>query len=352
MGYTPAPAGSRLFLDFTRDQFCEKVLDRSGMCGEPAVLGGVTPIWKPDGLQFASSNCVLKNNSNIDIVSASPQKPVIWWFDMQLKNPTSYGWFFRKAFESNSIPSQYGAYMATDQYIQVRVNASSASIDIVSPVFRRKERFFLSVFWNGEKIYGYINGKLLAQNTLVTTIPSGGDLTIGMKDPAEAGEIIIDGSEVYVSYLDTGNHYSYVTSILTEAKTDGYFVEENTDKPYTKLTSTSQDTRGIRITSDTSVRITIEKSKVDTMEGSDILARFKAYLNQCPILLKYELSTFPAYFNGLVAQCGITVGASIAELHEWHRKYKTGNLQNTSIVAMQSETLPDGALDSTIMLKR
>ena len=40
MGYTPAPPGSRLFLDFTRDQFCEKSLDRSGMCGEPAILQG------------------------------------------------------------------------------------------------------------------------------------------------------------------------------------------------------------------------------------------------------------------------------------------------------------------------
>ena len=53
----------------------------------------------------------------------------------------------------------------------------------------------------------------------------------------------------------------------------------------------------------------------------------------------------PAYFDGNIFQCGITVGASIAELHEWYRKYhNTGN--HTSIVAMQNETLPDGALDS------
>ncbi len=182
MFYTPAPPGSRLFLDFTRDQFCGKVLDRSGMCGEPAVISGSTA-WIPDGLQFSGGYAKVENNYNIDILGASPQKPVIWWLDMQLKNPTSYGWFFRKAFESNSIPSQYGAFMATDQYIQVRVNASSSSIDIVSPVFRRKEQFLLAIYWNGEKIYGYINGKLLTQNTLVTTIPSGGYLCIGSRDP-------------------------------------------------------------------------------------------------------------------------------------------------------------------------
>ena len=245
MGYTHAPPGSRLFLDFTRDQFCGKVLDRSGMCGEPAVLGGVPPIWKPDGLQFASSNCVLKNNSNIDIVSASQLRPVIWWFDMQLIEPRVNGWFFRKAFEPNSIASQYGFYMADSSYIQVSVNGASANLDITSNVYSKKERFFLSVFWDGEKIYGYINGKLLAQNTLVTTIPSGGYLCVGSRDP--------DSS---------------------------------------------------------------------------------------------------SYFDGNIFQCGITVGASIAELHEWYRKWhKTGNL-HTSVVAMQSETLPDSALDSTIMLKR
>lgn len=237
MYYTPAPPGSRLFLDFTRDQFCGKVLDRSGMCGEPAVISGTTA-WIPDGLRFSGGYAKVENNNNIDILGASPQKPVCWWFDMQLVNPQTSGWFFRKAFESNSIPSQYGAYMSTNQYIQVRVNSSSSSIDIVSPVFRRKERFFLAVFWDGEKIYGYLNGKLLAQNTLVTTIPSGGYLCIGSRDP--------DSS---------------------------------------------------------------------------------------------------SYFDGNIFQCGITVGASIAELHEWYRKWrKTGNLQNT--MAMQSGTLPDSTLGS------
>ncbi len=180
--YINPPPGSRLFLDFTRDQFCEKSLDRSGMCGEPAVIRGSTA-WTPDGLQFSGGYAKVENNDNIDILSASPQKPVCWWFDMQLVNPQTYGWFFRKAFESNSIPSQYGAFMASSSYIQVRVNSESANLDITSNVYSRKERFFLAVFWDGEKIYGYINGKLLAQNTLVTTIPSGGYLCIGSRDP-------------------------------------------------------------------------------------------------------------------------------------------------------------------------
>lgn len=327
MFYTPAPPGSRLFLDFTRDQFCGKVLDRSGMCGEPAVLGGVPPIWKPDGLQFAASNCVIKNNSNIDIVSASPQKPVIWWFDMQLKNPTTYGWFFRKAFEPNSIPSQYGAYMATDQYIQVRVNASSASINIISPVFRRKEQFLLAIYWDGEKIKGYINEKLLAQNTLVTTIPSGGDLTIGMRDPAEAGEIVIDGNANWYSLITSSNCYSYTATVFSNAKRDGYFVESNNDQPYNNLSIiVVGDVRGLKLATETNVRVKVEKNKIDSMLGNDTLEKFKNYLNAHPITLKYETSDMPSYFSGNIFQCGITVGASIAELHEWYRKYKTGNL--------------------------
>ena len=219
MFYTPAPPGSRLFLDFTRDQFCGKVLDRSGMCGEPAVLGGIPPIWMPDGLRFSGGYAKVENNNNIDILGASPQKPVCWWFDMQLVNPQTHGWFFRKSFEPNSISSQYGFYMSTSSYIQVRINSSSLTLSISSNVYSKKERFFLAVFWDGEKIYGYLNGKLLAQNTLVTTIPSGGYLCIGSRDP--------DSS---------------------------------------------------------------------------------------------------SFFDGNIFQCGITVGASVSELHEWYRKYKTGNL--------------------------
>lgn len=351
MYYTPAPPGSRLFLDFTRDQFCGKSLDRSGMCGEPAVLGGFPPIWKPSGLQFAASNCVIKNNSNIDIVSATQFRPVIWWFDMQLREPRATGWFFRKAFEPNSISSQYGFYMADASYIQVRVNGSSANLDISSNVYSRKERFFLAVFWDGEKIKGYINEKMLAQNTLVTTIPSGGDLTIGMRDPAEAGEKVIDGNARWYSLITSGNCYSYTATVFSNAKRDGYFVESNNDQPYNNLSIiVVGDVRGLKLATETNVRVRIEKNKIDSMLGSDTLEKFKNYLNTYPITLKYETRDMPSYFNGNIFQCGITVGASVSELHEWYRKYKTGN--HTSIVAIQSGTLPDSTLDSTIMLKR
>jgi hypothetical protein len=346
MFYTPAPPGSRLFLDFTRDQFCGKVLDRSGMCGEPAVLGGVPPIWIQGGLSFAASCCVVQNNPNIDILSASPHNPVIWWFDMQLIEPRAIGWFFRKAFEPNSTASQYGFYMADASYIQVRVNGASANLDITSNVYSKKERFFLSVFWDGEKIYGYINGKLLAQNTLVTTIPSvGGDLAIGMRDPAEAGEVVINGNANWYSLLTSSNCYSYTATVFSNAVRDGHFTENNDDKPYNKITAGS-DGRGLKLATETNVRVRIEKNKIDSMLGIDTLEKWKNYLNTYPITLKYETSDMPAYFSGNIFQCGITVGASISELHEWYRKYKTGNLQNTSIVAMQSETLPDGALDT------
>lgn len=347
MGYTPAPPGSRLFLDFTRDQFCQKSLDRSGLCGEPAVLGGVPPIWKPDGLQFAASNCVIKNNSNIDIVSATPQKPVCWWLDMQLVNPQTVGWFFRKSFEPNSISSQYGFYMESSSYIKVIINGASANLDISSNVYSRKERFFLSVFWDGEKIYGYINGKLLAHDALVATIPSGGDLAIGMRDPAEAGEIVIDGNANWYSLITSRNCYSYTATVFSNAVRDGHFVESNNDQPYNNLSIiVAGDVRGLKLATETNVRVKVEKNKIDSMLGIDTLEKFKNYLNTYPITLKYETSDMPSYFSGNIFQCGITVGAQIHELHEWYRKYKTGNLQNTSIVEMQSETLPDSTLDS------
>ena len=125
--------------------------------------------------------------------------------------------------------------MADSSYIQVSVNGASANLDITSNVYSKKERFFLAVFWDGEKIYGYINEKLLAQNTLVTTIPSGGDLTIGMRDPAEAGEVVINGSLNWYSLLTSGNCYSYAAAVFSNAQRDGNFVESNDDKPYNKI---------------------------------------------------------------------------------------------------------------------
>lgn len=244
MGYTPAPPGSRLFLDFTRDQFCGKSLDRSGMCGEPAVISGSTA-WIPDGLRFSGGYAKVENNDNIDILSASPQKPVIWWLDAQLLEPRMVGWILRKAFSPNSIDNQIGMYLAGDSYLQVRLNSGMKIFDVISTVFTRKERFIIAIFWDGVKCQGWINGEKKAEEAYSGTVLNGDYLCIGSRDPG----------------------------------------------------STS-------------------------------------------------------HFDGNIFQCGITVGAQIYELHEWHRKYKTGNLQNTSVVAMQSGTLPDSTLDSTIMLKK
>lgn len=237
--------------------------------------------------------------------------------------------------------------MSSSKFIQVRINSVSATLNISSNVYSRKERFFLAVFWDGEKIYGYINGKLLAHDALVATIPSGGDLTIGMRDPAEAGEKVIDGNAQWYSLITSGNCYSYTAAVFPkDAKRDGHFVESNNDQPYNKWKcSVVGDVRGLKLATETNVRVKVEKNKIDSMLGTDTLEKFKNYLNTHPITLKYETSDMPSYFNGNIFQCGITVGASVSELHEWHRKYKTGNL-HTSVVATQSETLPDGALDS------
>ena len=238
MYYTPAPPGSRLFLDFTRDQFCGKVLDRSGLCGEPAVLQG-NPIWTPQGLQstFSGGNVVVKNNPNIDIVSASPQKNVIWW---GLQNGTNNNpvWMMRKI-HSGTIGSQYGFSVSVSSELYefrmyIHTRGGSERISFSTTVDYTKD-FLWCVSWDGSVFTAYINMKEIGSYAYDGNLTSvGGDLVIGGRDVG-------------------------------------------------------------------------------------------------------------GYGRGNVAMCGITVGASIAELHEWYRKYhKTGNLQNT--VAMQSETLPDGAL--------
>ena len=239
MSYTPAPPGSRLFLDFTRDQFCGKVLDRSGMCGEPAILQG-NPIWTPKGLQstFSGGNVVVKNNPNIDIVSASPQKNVIWW-GLQNGTVSNPVWLMRKI-HSSTIISQYGFIVGVDSELYkfgMYIHTQRGSEKISFSVIDYTKDFLWSVSWDGSVFTVYINMEEIGSYAYDGNLTSvGGDLVIGGRG------------------------------------TDG---------------------RG----------------------------------------------------QGNVAMCGITVGASIAEFHEWYRKWhKTGNLQNT--VAMQSETLPDSTLDS------
>jgi hypothetical protein len=245
MYYTPAPPGSRLYLDFTRDQFCGKVLDRSGMCGEPAILQG-NPIWMPKGLQstFSGGNCIIKNNPHIDIVSASPQKNVIWWGLQNGTNNTPV-WLMRKI-HSSIVVSQYGFMVdvsSEDYKFAMYIYKQSTSEKISFSTIDYTKDFLWSVSWDGSIFTAYI-------------------------DMEEIGSYAYDGN----------------------------------------LTSTGGD-------------LVIGGRSAD------------------------------GYGRGNVAMCGITVGASVSELHEWYRKYrKTGN--HTSIVAMQSGTLPDSALDSTIMLKR
>lgn len=228
MYYTPAPPGSRLFLDFTRDQFCGKVLDRSGMCGEPAILQG-NPIWMPQGLQstFSGGNCIIKNNPNIDIVSASPQKNVIWW---GLQNGTNDNpvWMMRKI-HSGIVVSQYGFLVGyADSKFEMYIYKQGPWEKISFSVVDYKKDFLWCVSWDGSVFTAYIDMEEI------------GSYAYGGKLTSSGGDLVIGG------------------------------------------------------------------------RGDD------------------------GFGQGNVAMCGITVGASIAEFHEWYRKHrKTGNLQNT--VAMQSE---------------
>ena len=236
MFYTPAPPGSRLFLDFTRDQFCGKVLDRSGMCGEPAIIQG-EPIWTPKGLQstFDGGNVVVKNNPRIDIVSASPQKNVIWW---GLQNGTNNNpvWLMRKI-HSSTINSQYGFIVDYTNFKFGMYIYRQGSEKISFSVVDYTKDFLWCVSWDGSVFTAYINMEEIGSYAYKGNLTSSG------------GDLIIGG------------------------------------------------------------------------RGAD------------------------GFGQGNVAMCGITVGASVSELHEWYRKYhKTGN--HTSIVAMQSETLPDSTLDS------
>ena len=217
MFYTPAPPGSRLFLDFTRDQFCGKVLDRSGMCGEPAIIQG-EPIWTPEGLQSTSSggNCVIKNNPNIDIVSASPQKNVIWW-GLQNGTNNSPVWLMRKI-HSGTVASQYGFIVASASSglyefgMHIRTQRGSERI-LFSEIDYTKD-FLWSVSWDGSwdsSVFTvYINmeeiGSYAYNGNLTST---GGDLVVGGRgaDGFGRGNVAMCGITVGASVSELHEWY-------------------------------------------------------------------------------------------------------------------------------------------------
>lgn len=189
MGYTPAPPGSRLFLDFTRDQFCGKSLDRSGMCGEPAVLQD-NPIWTPKGLKstFSGGNCVIKNNPNIDIVSASPQKNVIWW-GLQNGTVSNPVWMMRKI-HSGTIASQYAFSVGyEDAKFGMYIYKQGGSKKISFSVIDYTKDFLWSVSWDGSVFTAYINmeeiGSYAYDGNLIST---GEALVIGGRDANGFGQ--------------------------------------------------------------------------------------------------------------------------------------------------------------------
>jgi hypothetical protein len=206
------------------------------MCGEPAILQG-DPIWTPKGLQstFSGGNVVVKNNPRIDIVSASPQKNVIWWGLQNGTNNTPV-WMMRKI-HSGTIASQYGFNIDYgNSKFKMYIYKQEASENISFSVVDYTKDFLWCVSWDGSVFTVYINMEEIGSYAYDGNLTSvGGDLVIGGRGADGKGQ-------------------------------------------------------------------------------------------------------------GNVAMCGITVGASIEELHEWHKKWhKTGNLQNA--VAMQGGTLPDSGLD-------
>ena len=211
MFYTPAPPGSRLFLDFTRDQFCGKVLDRSGMCGEPAVLEGKNgkfPLWNTRGLSFDGVDdwLVVKNNDNINLTGATPQKPIIWWFDFQLEGNNDHQWFFRKP-GTDSVVSQYGLYYnGVRKNIVLRLNSATTSYSTPEYVFADRETCFFAIIWDGLEIKSYKNREYLSKKNFSTTLaPAASNLVIGNRDvggPASVGNAFI--GEMYQCGITVG----------------------------------------------------------------------------------------------------------------------------------------------------
>lgn len=109
-------------------------------------------------------------------------------------------------------------------------------------------------------------------------------------------EVIIDGNLSWISLNTTlTNTYRMAVSgwasannALQDVNESGYGRSEDGD--YTVTNEPVLDTKNIRFNGGY-LLVRIEKSKVDVMTGSTTEEKFKAYLNQYPIILTYQLAT-------------------------------------------------------------
>ena len=160
--YINPPPGSRLFLDFTRDQFCGKVLDRSGMCGEPAFLtegNGELPRWRPEGLEFGNLGVVEHENTNTDISTATKQKPLIHWIEF-----TPYEMETRVMWHTMNSPSvaRIYAYTSSGGSLSFVSYGSDGSENTVLVPYEVGKRNFAIWCWDGEKatLYNIVNSRI------------------------------------------------------------------------------------------------------------------------------------------------------------------------------------------------
>ena len=126
-------------------------------------------------------NCIIKNNPNIDIVSASPQKNVIWWGLQNGTNSTPV-WLMRKI-HSGTVVSQYGFIVGigSDLYkftMYIRTQGGSERISF-STIDYTKD-FLWCVSWDGSVFTAYINMEEIGSYAYDGNLTSvGGDLVIG-----------------------------------------------------------------------------------------------------------------------------------------------------------------------------
>jgi len=107
-------------------------------------------------------------------------------------------------------------------------------------------------------------------------------------------EELIRGSQitgVSVSYANT--YLATISNWNSNNKalklTTGSGIGYSADGEFSVLNSASLDQKGIVFGNDLSIKV--EKSKIDSQTGTTILEKFKAYLNQYPITLTYQLAT-------------------------------------------------------------
>lgn len=145
-----------------------------------AVLYG--PKWVPQGLLFdgVDDHCIVNDNPDVDIITASYEKPLGIWSVFATYSDLGNKWVFTKN-DDTAGETQYGLYYTyTGQKVECWLEGANRVV-IPEGSIQVNVLYFVGFIWDGSTVSCHINGKLVGTGSFSGTLTSRPNIRLGCR---------------------------------------------------------------------------------------------------------------------------------------------------------------------------